>query len=122
MLPSIATETLKVYYPQFVGSRGTVEFQPQADPLNMISVSGCSVQPTTTSEVLSEPREQTMTLMTAWIPEAQWARIIAGGSTTKNLVVEWRGRQYLAYGTALEWASPLMTLGHVQMYLREYRG
>lgn len=121
MLPSIATETLKIYYPQTVVARGTVEYQPRVDATHMLTVSGCSIQPTTTSELLSEQREQTMTLMTVWMPEAQWARIVAGG-TTRQLVIEWHGRQFLQYGSVMEWASPTGALGHVQLYVREWEG
>ena len=121
MLPAFATETIKIYYPEVRASRGTTQYVYQVDPLNSITVSGCSVQPTTTSEALSEPRDETMTLMTAWIPDAQWARVMAGG-TLHQLVFEWRGMQFIQYGTALPWISPTGALGHVQVYLRAYRG
>lgn len=121
MLPSFATETLAIYYPRVVSARGTAELAYQTDPTARIYVSGCSVQPSSTSEATSEPREQTMTLMTAWIPEHEWARVIAGG-TPRRLVYEWRGMQFVQYGNAMPWVSPTGALGHVQVYLRAYEG
>lgn len=121
MLPAFATESLTIYYAKKVTARGTIEYQPQVDPEHSISVTGCSVQPTTTSENLSEPREQTLSLMTAWIPDTEWARVVAGGDL-HSLVYEWRGIQMVQYGQAMPWVSPTGTLGHVVVYLREYRG
>lgn len=121
MLPAFATETITIFYPKVVTSRGTTQYVYQVDPLDKITVSGCSVQPTTTSESLNAPRDETMTLMTAWIPDAQWARVIAAG-TTHQLVFEWRGRQFVQYGSYMPWVSPTGTLSHVCVYLREYRG
>lgn len=122
MLPALATETMTIYYAKAVTDRGTVEYMPQTDSSNCIHVSGCSVQPSTTSEALGEPREQTLSLMTAWIPDSEWARVIAGGSSLNSLVYEWRGLQFVQYGNSMPWISPTNTLGHVQVYLREYRG
>lgn len=121
MLPSFATESLTIYYAEQVTARGTTEYRPQVDAEDCISVSGCSVQPTTTSENLAEPREETLSLMTAWIPDTEWARVVTGGDT-HSLVYEWRGLQFVQYGNAMPWVSPTGTLGHVVVYLRAYRG
>ena len=121
MLPAFATETIAVYYPRIETSRGATRYVRQVDPTDMIHISGCSVQPTTSSSNLSEPRDETMTLMTAWVPEEQWVRVIAGG-TTRDLVFEWRGMQFIQYGEAMPWISPTGNLGHVQIYLRAYKG
>lgn len=121
MLPSIATETMQVFYPEVIASRGTIEMRYKVDPEDSIHISGCSIQPTTTSRNLSEPRNQVMTLMSAWIPEGEWARVMAGGDIRK-LVFEWRGQQFIQYGQAMPWVSPTGTLGHVQVYLRAYEG
>lgn len=121
MLPAFATESLTIYYAERIQARGTIEYRPRVDPEHSISVSGCSVQPTTTSENLGEPREQTLSLMTAWIPDTEWARVAAAGDL-HSLVYEWRGIQMVQYGQAMPWVSPTGTLGHVQVYLREYRG
>lgn len=121
MLPAVATETLTVCYPTIVTSRGTTEYVYSTSG-DSITVSGCSVQPTTTSSDVSDPRTQTLSLYTAWIPEAQWARVIAGGTTLKHLAYIWRGEKYVQYGDAMEWHSPTGLLGHTQMYLRRYEG
>lgn len=121
MLPSFATETMQVFYPQVIASRGTVELRYKLDPEDSIHISGCSVQPTTTSENLGEPRNQSATLLTAWIPDSEWARVVAGGDIRK-LAFEWRGMQLVQYGQAMPWISPTGTLGHVQIYLRAYEG
>lgn len=121
MLPSFATETMQVFYPQVIASRGTVELRYKLDPEDSLHISGCSVQPTTTSENLGEPRNQSATLLTAWIPDSEWARVVAGGDIRK-LAFEWRGMQLVQYGQAMPWISPTGTLGHVQVYLRAYEG
>ena len=121
MLPAFATETLAIFFPEVRVGRGTTQYVPQVDHTDMIHVSGCSVQPTTTSSNLSDPRDQTLTLMTAWIPDHEWARVMAAGPT-HDLVIEWRGQQFLQYGDSMSWISPTGTLGHVQVYLRGYRG
>ncbi len=121
MLPSFATESLTIYYAEKVTARGTTEYRPQVDSEDCISVSGCSVQPTTTSENIAEPREETLSLMTAWIPDTEWTRVVTGGDT-HSLVYEWRGLQFVQYGNAMPWVSPTGTLGHVVVYLRAYRG
>lgn len=121
MLPSFATETIKFFYPRTLTARGTTELVYQTDDDNSITVSGCSIQPTTSSEALGEPRQQTLMQMTAWIPEAQWARVVAGGDI-RRLVAEWRGTQFVVYGDAMRWISPTGSLGHVQIYLRVYEG
>ncbi len=121
MLPSFATETMAIYYPRISVARGTTELVYQVDPADRIYISGCSVQPSTTTEALNEPREQTMTIMTAWIPDHEWARVIAGGDI-RRLVFEWRGQQFVQYGNAMPWISPTGSLGHVQVYLRAYEG
>lgn len=121
MLPSFATETLAIYYPRVIIARGSTQYVAQVDTTDMIHVSGCSVQPATTSESISEPRDQTLNLMTAWIPEHEWARVVAGGPI-HELVVEWRGLQFMMYGDAMPWVSPTGALSHVQIYLRSWRG
>lgn len=122
MLPSFAQETIRVYYPRPVSRRGTTEFEFDLDDqTDTIVISGCSVQPTTTSEVLSQPREQDALMMTAWIPEAQWARVIAGGDT-RRLMMEWRGCMFEMYGNDMPWISPTGALNHVVVYLRSYHG
>jgi hypothetical protein len=121
MRPSFATETIRIYYPEVISARGTIELRYKIDPLDSIAVSGCSVQPTTTSENLNEPRTESMTLLTAWIPDAEWARVVAGGDIRK-LAFEWRGMLLAQYGQALPWVSPTGALGHVQVYLRQYEG
>jgi len=122
MLPSFAQETLRVYYPTAIARRGTTDYSfDLSSAAGTIVISGCSVQPTTTSETLTQPREQEALMMTAWIPEAQWARVIAGGET-RRLVMEWRGHFFEMYGTEMPWISPSGNLDHVQVYLRLYRG
>ena len=120
MLPSFATETLTIYYPEQIQTRGTTDYRYRIDSQHSISVSGCSVQPSTTSETLSEPRLQELTLMNLWMPDTEWTRVAAGG--TKRLIFEWRGMQFIQYGTAMPWISPTGTLGHVLIYLRAYEG
>lgn len=121
MLPSFATETLTIYYPEQISTRGTTDYRYRIDSQHSISVSGCSVQPSTTSETLSEPRIQDQTLMNLWMPDTEWSRVTAGGDT-KRLIFEWRGMQFIQYGTAMPWISPTGTLGHVLIYLRAYEG
>jgi len=62
-----------------------------------------------------------MTLMTAWIPSNEWARVIAGGPA-HDFIMEWRGQQFLQYGDSMDWVSPTGALDHVQVYIRRYRG
>lgn len=122
MLPSFAQETIRFYYATARSSRGTTEYTfDLSSQVDTIVASGCSVQPNSTSELISQPRLQDALLMTAWVPEEQWARVVAGGDT-RRLVAEWRGHFFEVYGLDLPWVSPTGALSHVQLYLRDYRG
>lgn len=121
MLPSLATETLTIFYAKKTESRGTVDYEYQADPNFSIEISGCSVQPVTTTSTQELPRNQDLTMLWAWIPQSEWERVQNTGDIHK-LLIEWNGLQLVQYGDALRWTSPTGNISHVQIYMRQYRG
>lgn len=116
MLPSWCRDTVTVVRPTMRDSRGT----QVADwtSASRHSVSGCSVQISTTSSD-RDGRQQAELLATLYLPE--------GADVRRGDRIEWvdnagETHEFVVDGMCMPWRSPTGRLSHVQAHLTEWRG
>lgn len=112
MLPSWCRDSVDVWRAPLVAVRGTEE----RDWANAAkhTVTGCSVQPSTTSTGWNDPREALTASMTLYAPPG--ADVMAGDR------VDFGGASYRVDGIAMPWRSPTGAVDHLMAYLVGWEG
>lgn len=112
MLPSFAAQTIAVVEPTMVDDRGTMV--PNYDtPASETTVTGCSVQPGASAEVLAA-RQGVSIRWTVYAP--------AGVAVTAHSAVRYAGRLYDVDGEPQRWPSPTGALNHTIVLLVDHEG
>ena len=112
MLPSFCRETVTVKRASLVDSRGT-KILDWSNPEEIV-ISGCSVQPSTTSRDFDGRTVQVSEEWTLYAPQS--SDIKAGDR------IEWNGITFEVNGAPMPWSSPTGRTSHVWVRLSEWRG
>lgn len=114
MLPSFATETVVLVSPAYVkdSRNNRVPDFTAAGGAVRVPVSGCSVQPGATAEVLAG-RDSTAVRYTVLAPP--WV------DASSSQGVEYRGKVYGIDGEPQRWPSPTGALDHVVLLLIDWK-
>lgn len=112
MLPSWATQTITVVEPTLVDDRGTMvaDFD---NPASETVVTGCSVQPGASAEVLAARQGVSI----RWTVYAPAATVV-----TAHSAVRFGGRLYDVDGEPQRWPSPTGALAHTVILLVDHEG
>ena len=112
MLPSWCNDSVDVWRAPTVAVRGTEE----RDWANAVkhTITGCSVQPSTTSTGWNDPREALASSWTLYAPPG--ADVRAGDR------VDFDGASFRVDGRPMAWRSPTGAVSHVVAYLAEWEG
>lgn len=112
MLPSFATQSITVVEPTLVDDRGTMVADYET-PLSEVEVTGCSVQPGASAEVLAA-RQGVSVRWTVYAP--------AAAVVTAHSAVRYAGRLYDVDGEPQRWPSPTGGLDHTVLLLVDHEG
>lgn len=111
MLPTFANEAITLEEPVWVDERGKrVATYPGT---NIVTVSGCSVQPGAATTDL-QLRNNVTIYYTAFIP--------AETVVTRHAKVTYEGEDFAIDGVPLRWNSPLGTADHIVLPLILWKG
>lgn len=113
MLPSFATQEIKVVAPAWTTDGRNVRKPDYGDAATRTAVPGCSVQPGASPELVTDGRN------TATI---RWTVLAPPGTVVEaTSAVEYRGRLYKVDGEPLPWDSPTGALDHVALFLIDWK-
>jgi len=111
-LPSFCRETVDVYRAPIKDSRGTQI--RDWDNQTKTTITGCTVQPSSTSTDMTEARAAVHNTAIGYFPP--------GTDIAKGDIVEWQGIKYLVDGSPMPMASPSGAVSHVRVNLTEWEG
>ena len=111
MLPSFATETVTRYRPSTTTERGST-FADWANATSE-SITGCHVQPDTTSSDFTD-RAQSQLTYTLWAPP--------GSDVMKGDRIEAQGHLFDVVGVPFQWHSPTGAVDHLTCRMTEWVG
>lgn len=112
MLPSWATQTITVVEPTLIDDRGT-QVADYDDPASETDITGCSVQPGASAEVLAA-RQGVSIRWTVYAPPSV--------AVTAHSAVRYEGNLYDVDGEPQRWSSPTGGLDHSVLLLVDHEG
>lgn len=113
MLPSWASDAIKVLTPVIVMERGKEVADWSQPPASSVTVRGCDVQPGASTEEVAA-RQNVIIRHTVWAPPAT----VVGAHDA----MEYDGTRYAVDGEPMRWKSPTGAVSHVQIYLIDWEG
>lgn len=113
MLPSFATQEITVVDPVWTTDARNVRRPDYGAAAARRVVSGCSVQPGASPEMVPDGRATATIRFTVLAPP--------GTVVGQESAVEYRGRLYQVDGVPLVWDSPTGSLDHVALFLIDWK-